>query len=147
MRRGMHGLCFAALWLLADAAAATADVVVHDAWIAEAPPGAMAAAAFMVLENRGAEPRSAVRAESPACERIEFHRSEMEGGIARMLEQKSLTVPAGGSLALEPGATHMMLIRPAALRAGDRVQITLELDDGEKLEVEAVVRKRARHAH
>jgi hypothetical protein len=133
--------------LLASAVPVAADVAVRDPWIAEAPPGAMTAAAFMVLENDGAEPRSAVRAESPACERIEFHRSQVEGGIARMLEQKSLTVPAGGSLALEPGATHMMLIRPAALRAGDRVRITLELDDGEKLAVDAVVRKRAPHAH
>jgi copper(I)-binding protein len=135
------------MWLLAGAVPVAADVAVRDPWIAEAPPGAMAAAAFMVLENDGAEPRSAVRAKSPACERIEFHRSEMEDGIARMREQKSLTVPAGGSLVLEPGGTHMMLIRPAALRAGDRIQISLELDDGEKLAVEAVVRKRAHHAH
>jgi copper(I)-binding protein len=135
------------LWLLAGAVPATADVAVHDPWIAEAPPGAMAAAAFMVLENDGAEPRRAVGAKSPICERIEFHRSEMEDGIARMLEQKSLTVPAGGRLILEPGGTHMMLIRPVALRAGDRVQITLELDDGEKLVVEAVVRERPRHDH
>jgi hypothetical protein len=101
----------------------------------------------MVLENDGAEPRFAVGAKSPACERIEFHHTEMEGGIARMLEQKSLRVPAGGSLALEPGGTHMMLIRPAPLRAGDRVKITLELADGETLAIEAVVRERARHAH
>jgi copper(I)-binding protein len=143
----MHWLCAAALWLLAGALPAAADVAIRDPWIAETPPGAMAAAAFMVLENDGAEPRSAVRAESPACERIEFHRAEMEGGIARMLEQKSLSVPAGGSLALEPGGTHMMLIRPAPLRAGDRVKITLELADGETLAIEAVVRERARHAH
>jgi len=64
-----------------------------------------------------------------------------------MLEQDSLTVPAGGRLILEPGGTHLMLIRPVALRAGDRVQITLELDDGEKLVVEVVVRERPRHAH
>jgi copper(I)-binding protein len=147
MRRRVHWLCSAAWWLLAGAAPAAADVAVRDPWIAETPPGAMAAAAFMVLENDGAEPRSAVGAESAVCERIEFHRSEMEGGIARMLEQNSLTVPAGGRLALEPGGTHMMLIRPVALRAGERVQITLELDDGEKLAVEAVVRERARHAH
>ena len=147
MRRRVQWLCSAALWLLAGAAPGAADVAVRDPWIAEAPPGAMAAAAFMVLENDGAEPRSAVGAESAACERIEFHRSEIEGGIARMVEQNSLTVPAGGRLTLEPGGTHLMLIRPVALHAGDRVQITLELDDGEKLAVEAVVRERTRHAH
>jgi copper(I)-binding protein len=147
MKRRVHWLCSAALWLLAGAVPAAADVAIRDPWIAEAPPGAMAAAAFMVLENDGTEARSAVGAESPICERIEFHRSEVEGGIARMLEQESLTVPAGGRLVLEPGGTHLMLIRPVALRAGDRVQITLELDDGEKLVVEVVVRERPHHAH
>jgi hypothetical protein len=143
----MHWLCAAALWLLAGAVPAAADVAVRDPWIAEAPPGAMAAAAYMVLENDGAEPRSAIGAESAVCERIEFHRSETKDGIARMVEQSSLSVPAGGRLALEPGGNHMMLIRPVALRAGDRVKITLELADGETLAVEAVVRERARHAH
>lgn len=147
MRRRVLLLSAAASWLLAGPVPAAADVAVRDPWIAEAPPGAMSAAAFMVLENDGAEPRSAIAAESPACERIEFHSSEMEGGIARMREQSSLTVPAGGRLALEPGGTHLMLIRPAALRAGDRVQITLEWDDGEKLAVEAIVRERPRHGH
>jgi copper(I)-binding protein len=147
MRRATRCLAIAALWLLAGAAPAAADVAVRDPWIAEAPPGATAAAAFMVLENDGTERRSVVRAESPICERIEFHRTEMDGGIARMREQKSLTVPAGGRLALEPGGTHMMLVRPAALRAGDRVEITLELADGEKLALEVMVRERAHHGH
>jgi copper(I)-binding protein len=145
MKQGMHWLSFAAVWLLVSAAPAVAEVSVLDPWIAEAPPGAMTAAAFMVLENDGAAPRSVVRAESPACERIEFHRTEMDGGIARMVAQKSLAVPAGGRLALEPGGTHMMLIRPAALHSGDRVQISLELADGEKLTIEAVVHERSHH--
>jgi copper(I)-binding protein len=147
MRRTAHWIGSTAAWLLAVALPAAADVAVRDPWIAEAPPGAVAAAAYMVLENDGPEARSAVGAVSPICERIEFHRSEMEDGIARMREQESLVVPAGGRLILEPGGTHLMLIRPGTLRAGDRVPITLELDGGEKLEIEAVVRERPHHAH
>ena len=142
MRRDIQRLWFAGLWLLAGAAPAAADVEVRDLWIAETPPGAMAAAAFMVLANDGTEPRLVVRATSPACERIEFHQTEMDGDIARMREQKSLRVPADGHLTLEPGGTHMMLIRPTALRAGDRVAIDLELAGGENLAIEAVVRRR-----
>jgi hypothetical protein len=147
MNREIKRLLCAALWLLAAAAPAMADVAVDDPWIAETPPGATAAAAFMVIANDGAETRTVVGAQSPACERIEIHRSEMDGGIARMREQKSLAVPAGGSVTLESGGTHLMLIRPKALSAGDRVAITFELADGATLAVEAEVRKRGHHAH
>jgi copper(I)-binding protein len=41
----------------------------------------------------------------------------------------------------------MMLRNPTALKAGDRVRISLLLADGEKLEFEAEVRVRAHHAH
>ena len=147
MRRDMQRLWLAGLWLLAAAVPAAADVEVRDPWIAETPPGAMSAAAFMVLANDGTEPRLVVRAASPACERIEFHRAERDGDIALMREQKSLGVPADGHLTLEPGGTHLMLIRPTELRAGDRVAIDLELANGENLAVEAVVRRRGPHGN
>jgi copper(I)-binding protein len=147
MKLEIKRLLCAALWLLAAASPAMADVAVDDPWIAETPPGATAAAAFMVIANDGAEARTVVGAQSPACERIEIHRSEMDGGIARMREQKSLAVPAGGSVTLEPGGIHLMLIRPKTLSAGDRVAITFELADGATLTVEAEVRKRGHHAH
>ena len=147
MRRGMRLLCLAAAWLAVAAAPAASDVSVHDAWIAEVPPGAMAAAAFLVLANDGDEAANVVGATSPACERIEFHRSEMEDGVAHMRQLDSLAVPAGGRLTLEPGGTHLMLIGPSALAIGDRVAVTLELADGETLAVEAEVRKRGHGEH
>jgi hypothetical protein len=147
MIRTARRLALACLWLLAAALPAAADVAVHDPWIAEAPPGATAAAAFLVLTNDGAAARSVVAAESTACERIEFHRTETEGDVARMRQQESLEIPAGGRVTLEPGGSHMMLRKPVALSAGDRVGITLLLADGEKLEIEAEVRVRGHHAH
>ena len=50
--------------------------------------------------------------------------------------------PAGESLAFERGGYHLMLIGPAKLRAGDEVEITLELGDGSK----GVLRRRAAQA-
>lgn len=150
MRRGGRRLAIAGLWWIAAAGPAAADVAVHDPWIAETPPGAMAAAAFMTLMNHGDEPLTIVGAESPACERIEFHRTEMDGDVARMRKQDTLPILPGGHVTLEPGGAHMMLIHPIPLHAGDRVLIRLELADGEKLAVEAEVRARGHtggHAH
>jgi copper(I)-binding protein len=66
----------------------------------------------------------------------------MQDGMARMVAQDSMPIPAGGELSLEPGGYHLMLMRPkAALAAGDEVAVTLKFDDGSSLEVSMPVRK------
>jgi copper(I)-binding protein len=134
-----------ALWTVA-ACAGSGEFSIDDAWIAETPPGATVAAGYLELVNDGGETAEIVGAESPACERIEFHRMEMDGDIARMRQQESLTVAPGERLTLSPNGIHLMLIRPQALAAGDRVPIRFSLADGAELSIEAVVRARAEHS-
>lgn len=55
---------------------------------------------------------------------------EKEGGI---------TIPAGGSHEMAPGGDHLMILdHPAEIPAGDVVDLTIELGNGETLEVEDV---------
>ena len=119
-------LLIAVALLLGCAAPADADVRAGDPWIAEMPPGAEVAAGYLVFTNDGGEAVEVVGAESPICERVEMHTTDMSDGVARMRKQQSLTIPAHGALTLEAGGTHLMLIRPTELRAGDRVAIDLE---------------------
>jgi hypothetical protein len=75
-------------------------------------------------------------------DRIELHRTEMREGVARMIEQERVEIPAGASVAFEPGGLHLMLFDPPEpLRAGDSVQIELALEGAETVSVEAQVRK------
>jgi copper(I)-binding protein len=140
-------VAIAAAFLLATAAPAFAGVTAADPWVAETPPGAEVAAGYLVFANDGAEAVDVIGAESPLCERVELHTTDMTGGVARMRPQASLTVPAGGELKLEPGGTHLMLIRPEPLSKGGMVPITLELSTGEKLSVEAMVKPQGGHDH
>lgn len=135
----------AAALLLAGAAPAAADVTAENPWIAETPPGAEVAAGYLIFTNDGDEAVDVVGAESPLCERVELHTTDMSDGVARMRKQDSLTVPAGGALALTPGGTHLMLIRPEPLSKGGMVPITFELSTGEKLSIEAMVKKQGEH--
>lgn len=135
------------IWLLAQTGPACAGLTLQDAWIAETPPGATTAAGYLVFSNDGDDATAVVGALSPACERIEFHTTDTTDGIARMRRQAALEVPAGGSLALEPAGTHLMLIRPRPLAAGDRVLIRFALEGGEELAVEAEVRAPGHDAH
>lgn len=114
---------------------------VDDAWVRAGPPTAEVLAAYLRLRNTGDSARKIVAAESPAFERVEMHRTVIEDGMARMLPQSSLTVPAGGELVLEPGGYHLMLIQPnAPLKNDDKVELTLTDADDNRLSFTAVVR-------
>lgn len=131
------------LSLTALASAYAADgLVVEDAWVREAPPGARALAGYMTIRNTGEQDRRLVSARGADFDAVELHRSLVEDGVARMLPQQFMPIPAGGELVLEPGGYHLMLMRPkSALKEGDRVGLSLGFDDGSTLEVDLPVRK------
>jgi copper(I)-binding protein len=143
----------AAIWLACATTGFAGELSFHEFWLAETPPGAMATAGFARIANTGDSEVTITGAESSACKRIEFHRTDTIDGIARMSQQSRLTVPAGGELELAPGGTHLMLIGPSALHAGERVSISFELEGGVTLTREAEVRVRGSrsaddpHAH
>ena len=122
----MRTFAAACLALLASApAGACRDLAATDAWIREAPPGAMSVA-YVKLANRGKQPLVLDGARSDAFGGAGLHRTEIDdSGMARMREGTLLIAP-GASAALEPGGWHLMLFDPARiLKAGDVVQVTL----------------------
>ncbi|NKN32840.1 copper chaperone PCu(A)C [Marichromatium bheemlicum] len=127
-------------------------VVVADAYVRAVPPGQPNSAAFMVLDNRGGEPRALVAATSPVAEVVELHTHDEAGGMMRMRRIERIELPAGESVRLAPGGLHVMLIGLRQPLSGEvPVTLELELDDGTRIEVEAPVRAPAagvrHHAH
>ena len=123
---------------IANAASA---LMAEDAWIREAPPGATALAGYLVLHNHGSEDRTLVAANSRAFDSVMLHRTVMEDGVAKMVHQHTITLPAGESLTFKPNDYHLMLMRPKhSLKAGDKVDISLEFKNGETLSVTHEVR-------
>ena len=108
----------------AQGAFACPGLVVEDAWIREAPPGAMSAA-YATLTNRGRQPLTLDGARSEAFGGAGLHRTIMVDGMARMREG-TLEIAPGATAALEPGGWHLMLFDPASiLKAGDVVMLSL----------------------
>ena len=128
-------------------------LTVTDPWVREGPPNARVLAGYMLIRNPSDRPQTIVGARSPAFHSVEFHRTVLEQGVARMVEQAQLRVPARGQLTLEPGGYHLMLMGAKhALRAGDTVAIAMELAGGRQVVVNAPVRKadgtgQAHHHH
>ncbi len=134
----------------APAAAAEYVVTVDDPWVREGPPTARVNAGYMVIRNPSDQTKSIVSAGSPAFRSVEIHRTVTEQGVARMVKQERLQIPARGQIALEPGSYHLMLLRAQQpLREGDTVEIVLYLEGGRQILVNAPVRKAndTGHAH
>lgn len=134
-------LALAAFLLLASAARAQ-GVTVHDAWVREPMGGRNVTGAFAIVENPTATPRSIVAASSDVSDKVELHEMKNEGGKMSMAMVKKVDVPAKGRLELKPGSFHVMLFDvKKKLTDGEKIKLTLTLDDGSKVETEAQVRK------
>lgn len=135
------GALFVALSIAVLPAAADGSLQVEDAWVREGPPTAEVLAGFMHLQNPGSDAVQVTGVTSPAFERVEIHRSVTENGMAKMIAQDKLTVPAGGDLLLAPGSYHLMLLKPKQpLRAGMQVEFVLHTAGGDEVSVQAEVR-------
>jgi len=142
VRRAAAGRIALLLATLGIAAGARADLELRDGWVAQPPPGAMATAGYGVLANTGGEPVELVGFTSPHCDSVELHRTSYRGDVARMEEVSRLRLPAGDTLRLAPGGTHLMMMRPQPLAAGDTATIRIELGDGSRREFALPVRRR-----
>lgn len=126
---------------IASAAGRAEQLTVSDAWVREAPPTSQVLAAYLHIANPGAEDVVLVGANSPQFETVELHRTELVDGVARMIAQPRLTIPAGGTVIFEPGGLHLMLIQSLTpLQRGDRVEIEFQLGSGKTLKLQAEVR-------
>lgn len=101
-------------------------ITAQDAWIREAPANAKTMAGYLVLHNNSSRTYTLTCAKSKHFRSIEFHRTVIKNGTASMHQFETLAIPAKGTLALQPGNFHFMLIGPRiGLNAGDELMITL----------------------
>ena len=130
------------LLLLPAALSHSADSIsVTSAWLRAVPPGQSTSAAYMTLTNNSAQARRLVAMSSPQARAIEIHESIQEDGMWRMRPLAQVIVPAGADFHLQPGGAHLMVFGlTPALRYGDAVSFTLQLDNHEKILVNAEVR-------
>lgn len=115
------------------------DLTVTGAYARSTNP--KAGAAFMTIENKGSSDcvLSAVSAPD-LTDRAELHTHREDNGVMSMVPIDSVTVPAGGTHALERGGDHVMLMAlETPLKDGDKVALTLDLGACGTLPVEAVV--------
>ena len=122
-------------------ATAASDIQIRDPWVQAAPPNSKVFAAYMEIYNSGKKPRILSVVSSPAFEQVGIHRSVMHENMAHMEHLKELDIPPSTSVTLKPGGLHLMLMdAKTPVKIGDKIQMTLIFQGGEKIAVTAIVR-------
>lgn len=130
------------LFCLFPGSIVAAELMVHDAWIREAPPNARALAGYMMIKNMGKHPRTLVKVKTNNFAKVMIHRSMQKGRMMHMMHQRQVVIAAGKQLAFKPGSYHLMLMHPKRrLKSGDRVRLTLVFANGMHRTVTFMVRK------
>lgn len=124
-----------------DAATQASSITIADPWV-KATDEEMTAAFATFTNDTGAD-IVITGASTDVAGMVELHETveNADGSKAMQEREGGFVVPAGGTLALAPGAEHIMLMGlGSALEAGTTVTIALTFEDGSTTDVEATVK-------
>lgn len=124
--------------------AAAPGLAVSRPWIRATPPGAMTAAGYMTLSNRGTSTARLMGGSTDAARNLTIHQTVASEGVMRMSATPSLTIRPGRAIPFKPGGYHLMLMGlKAPLKVGQVVKVTLKFESGGDLVVPFVVEQPA----
>ncbi|HEU0244367.1 MAG TPA: copper chaperone PCu(A)C [Candidatus Limnocylindrales bacterium] len=117
-------------------------LVTRDAWVRAAAAGGTSAA-YMTITNGRVAPDALVGVSAPdVTDSAGLHETSSDSsGMTGMKPVDSIAIPAGGTVALEPGGYHIMLMDlKQELKVGDRVTLVLSFEQAGVVNVTAEVR-------
>ncbi|MDP3417694.1 copper chaperone PCu(A)C [Falsiroseomonas sp.] len=96
-------------------------------------------AGYLTLRNTGAADRL-VAARAAIAGTVELHTHIHENGVMRMRPVEAIDLPAGGTVTLQPGGLHLMLIDlKQPLRQGETVPVTLVFEKAGEVQAQLAV--------
>ena len=150
-----HLLALLAASVLAVAAHAhhysVGSLVISHPWSRPTVSGMPTGVAYLSITNNGLKEDTLIAAHTPAAARVEFHRTSLESGMARMRPAGTLVVAPKATLTAEPGGLHLMLVDlKAPLVEGTSVPLVLTFKSAGDVTVQLKVEvpdQGAPHAH
>ncbi|MGZ2257052.1 copper chaperone PCu(A)C [Roseobacter sp. A03A-229] len=145
----------AALFALSTAAFAhdytVGDLVIDHPMAFNTAPTAKSGGGYLTITNTGDtdDKLIGVRADFP---KVELHTTEEKDGVARMMHVEAIEIPAGETVALEPGGLHVMFMGLGGdgFDVGEKIPATLIFETAGELEVQFSIEERgaaAEHDH
>jgi periplasmic copper chaperone A len=119
-----------------------AEVQIINSTVRLPLPGRSVSAGYLTINNLSDQAVSVVAATSPWFEKVELHQHSYVDGMMRMQQIDRIVIAPNQTVHLQPGGLHMMLFTPKqSLALDQQVPIELQLDNGQKISVSAVVTK------
>lgn len=119
------------------------NIEISDAWARAMLPGQPTGGGYLTIVNSGGEADRLVGASSSSAAKVEIHNMEVVNDVMTMRPvEGGLEVPAGATVALEPGGLHLMFMKVSEpFRDGGVVPLSLEFEKAGKVDVGLPVRK------
>lgn len=118
------------------------DIQIKDPYVREVPPNQTISASFMTLINNTESDIALLKVTSNIAKSIELHEHTHNKGIMQMRQVSKIIIPANNSKKLQPGGFHIMLFGlQRKIKAGEKVNLILEFDNGTKENISATVKK------
>jgi copper(I)-binding protein len=113
------------------------NLVFTDAFTRATLPGAKVGGGYISITNEAKEADRLLGGSSPVAARVEVHEMKMDGEVMKMRKlADGVQIPAGGTVELEPGGMHLMLLEiKQPLKKGEDVPVTLEFEKAGKVEL------------
>lgn len=119
--------------------AAKENIIISDIYAKATPPNVVNTAIFMTIINNSSNDISLIKISSSRSDIAEIHTNIQENGMMKMIRIPQLKIKAKDSHILEPKKDHIMLINIAnPLIEGEKIDLTLNFDNGEKIKVENI---------
>ncbi len=116
------------------------DLVIETPWARATPGGAKAGAGYFAVLNAGNAADRILSATTPIADRVELHKTEMDGGVMRMRKiDGGVEVPPGEVVRFKPGGLHLMFIGlNDPIKEGERFPLTVEFEKAGKVDLEFI---------
>lgn len=128
--------------LLSSCVSTSKEIQIKDPYVREVPPNQTISASFMTIKNNTGSDIALLKVTSNIAKSIELHEHIHNNGLMQMRQVSKIIIPANGSKKLQPGGFHIMLFGlQRKIKAGEKVHLILEFDNGKKEKVSASVKK------
>ncbi|CDX32992.1 conserved exported hypothetical protein [Mesorhizobium sp. ORS 3359] len=117
------------------------DLEIQHPWSRATPPGAKVAGGYFTVVNKGSAPDRLLSISSDISDKAELHEMGVKDGVMTMRPvEGGLEIPAGGKVALKPGAYHLMFTGlKRQPKQGEKFPATLTFEKAGSVKVEFAV--------
>ncbi|TPI37221.1 copper chaperone PCu(A)C [Mesorhizobium sp. B3-1-9] len=117
------------------------DLEIEHPWSRATPPGAKVAGGYFTVINKGSAPDRLLSISSDISDKAELHEMGVKDGVMTMRPvEGGLAIPAGGKVALKPGAYHLMFTGlKRQPKQGEKFPATLTFEKAGSVKVEFAV--------